>query len=244
MLIRAFRIVHLSLIFKFYGMGKSRFWSILFCIFSILSLFSCWYTQNDKKQKKEISNTDIVADSFTSSAVIGKKDSVEEKTEENDERPERGENAQYVSVSNVDTVSLYLFWKTFQKNIRTGNKKGVIEVLDFPIHAIVFATFQFSYDCDTLKFIQNEKKYLAVDIDKNNIEYHFGFVFSEILKKMIQGVSPDDLLKKSLKSSDKEVIYPFFVRDFMPKGNCYFDHRIYFYFQQINGIWRISISGE
>jgi|SRR4030095_4674578 len=151
---------------------------------------------------------------------------------------------QDTSFLSIDTVSLGNFWSSFQKNIRANNKRKVIDVLEFPIHAIFLVTFQFSYDCDTAKFILNENKYLGFDIDKNNVQQHYDLIFSKILKEMILNTSLKDLTEKRLESDGKNFTYAFFVRDFKPKGKCYFDHRIYFYFNQLDKNWKIAIGGE
>lgn len=223
-------------------MKKKQFYYNLFSVLGLLLFFSCSYTQNGERKEKIKLVGAIINDSSIVGIAQDKTDVAKGGMQLVSGRIDAIKQVQFAS--DVDTGSLSHFWKAFQKNIRIGNKNGIIEVLDFPIHAIFFTTFQFSYDCDTLKFIQNEKKYLDIDIDRDNIKLHFDFIFSKFFKKMILSTSAKDLMKKRLKSSENEVIYPFFVRDYFPNGNCYLDHRIYFYFQQIAGRWRISISGE
>lgn len=144
----------------------------------------------------------------------------------------------------IDTISLKNFWNSFQGNIRTNNKSKVIEVLEFPVHAVFLTAFQFSYDCDTARFVRDEKKYLDVDIDKNNAMKYYDFMFGGILKEMILNTSAEDLVQKGMNSSAPGIAFRFFVRDYIPKGKCYFDHSVYFYFRQIGGKhWLISISG-
>lgn len=65
------------------------------------------------------------------------------------------------SANNIpDSNSLDIFWKRFQDAVKKDNQEEVIKRLKFPIHAIHIVTFQFSYDCDTNKFIKNETEYI------------------------------------------------------------------------------------
>lgn len=144
----------------------------------------------------------------------------------------------------IDTISLNRFWNNFQENIRSNNKKAIIEVLEFPVHAIHPVLFRYAHDCDTVAYIKNEEKYASFDIDKNNINEFFDFVFSEVLKEIIEQTSTQDLLKKGHRSKTFQgLTYTFFPKNYKVKVNCPNDHNLKFYLSYDNSNWRIGIGG-
>lgn len=144
----------------------------------------------------------------------------------------------------IDTVSLKEFWNSFKENINYDNKNQIIEVLKFPVHAIHPVMFRYAHDCDTTAYIENEKKYENFDIDSNNINKYYDFIFSDVLKKIISQTSTQDLLKKGIRSkSSPMLIYVFFPKDYNVKVNCPNDHNLKFYFHQELKNWKIGIGG-
>ena len=146
----------------------------------------------------------------------------------------------------IDTVSLSIFWDNFKYNLHVKNKKKIIDVLEFPIHAEFFVDFQFAYDCDIETFKANEKKYSNFYIDKNNIEKYYDFVFSKPLKEMIAQTTVKDLLEKGERFKNHSgMVYHFFPQYFYQyaRENCPYDISLNFIISFENDKWGIIISG-
>jgi|GEM_PF-5959219 len=93
----------------------------------------------------------------------------------------------------IDTVSLTLFWKGFQRNISESNRDSIINILEFPVRAIYPVLFRFAFDCDTARFIKHEKQYADVSINREDAEEYYDFIFSDALKTFIRQTTVTDL---------------------------------------------------
>lgn len=144
----------------------------------------------------------------------------------------------------IDTVSLCVFWNGFQQDLRFGNKQKVIEVFNFPIHAIFPVLFRYAHDCDTIAYIENEEKYRDFDIDENQMTEYYDFVFTEVLKEIIYQTSVDDLLTKGYRSEKiPGITYTFFPKNYNVKVNCPNDHNLKFHISYKEDRWNIAIGG-
>lgn len=144
----------------------------------------------------------------------------------------------------IDTISLNRFWNNFQENINSNNRQRIIEVLKFPVHAIHPVIFQYAHDCDTAAYIENEQKYANIDIDNSNVDEYFDFIFSDVLKEIINQTSTQDLLERGIRSKSRSMLtYVFFPKDYQVKVNCLNDHNLKFYLHQELENWKIGIGG-
>ena len=143
-----------------------------------------------------------------------------------------------------DSISLKKFWSNFQSDLTKNNKEKIIECFEFPIQAYYFVLFQFSYDCDTIRFIENEKRYYNYEINRNNFKTNYDFIFTEEFKYIINNTSYDSLIKNAIISKDgKSLIYSFFSYNYYSNLNCFSDHCLYLYINQDFGKWTIKVGG-
>jgi len=142
-----------------------------------------------------------------------------------------------------DTISFKRFWGNFQYNIRNNNREEIIKVLKMPVHSIHFVQFKYSYDCDTLKYAKNVDIYSDFDIDENNINEYYDFMFCETLKKMLLQTSTDRIFKEGIRyKNSSELIFLFFPKKYF-KVNCPNDHNLKFVFSKCPKGWQIEIDG-
>jgi hypothetical protein len=145
----------------------------------------------------------------------------------------------------LDSASLDIFWNNFKLNLRENNKKGIINVLEFPIHAYNIVLFQYSYDCDTATFIEQEKKFLNIDIDSSNINRYYNFIFSDVFKEIINQTTTEDILERGvIYESGEGIAYRFFAKDYNVDVKCVNDHELTFYFYSKNNSWRVRVGGN
>lgn len=202
---------------------------LVIIILSFISVWSC----NAKKENKTNTQNDISTIFWGDKnlpVVFKKKDRLKTKKEQ--------------VAPQIDTLSLRDFWVNFQKNISEDNKQEVTKVLNFPVRAIYPVIFKFSYDCDTISYIQNEEKYNNFDITKENVEEYYDFLFSGVLKKAISQTTVDDLLKKGIRYEDNSgITYQIFPKNYI-KVDCPNDHliRLHISYKETTH-WSISISG-
>ena len=88
--------------------------------------------------------------------------------------------------------------------IKTGNKEEIIDKLDYPISAIIPINYQYAFNCDSLKFIDQKKLYSSLEISKDNVDVYFDLIFGSILKEIITQITVTDLLNESSFFSDIE----------------------------------------
>jgi hypothetical protein len=146
----------------------------------------------------------------------------------------------------IDTVSLTMFWNKLKNDLRTGNNTEVIEVFNYPIHAYYLVLFKFAYDCDTTSFNVDEDKYGNFDIDKNNIEDYYDFVFTDYLKDMIYQTRVTDVVEKGYRyKNNAGLTYNFFPQHCYKyaRNNCPNDHLLKFHISFANNKWNIEIGG-
>lgn len=144
----------------------------------------------------------------------------------------------------LDTASLYNFWTTFKKDIQADNKEYIVNVLEYPVRAYHLVLFQYAHDCDTTTFIKNEKEYYNLDINQTNVYEYYDFIFTDVLKKIIQQTSFEDLISKGIKEKGKPwLTYRFFPKDYDVQVNCSNDHLLMFYISEENDGWKIGIGG-
>ncbi|WP_116978941.1 hypothetical protein [Chitinophaga silvatica] len=144
-----------------------------------------------------------------------------------------------------DTTSFSQFWNEFRDNVISNNKQEVIKHLDFPIHAIFPVQFRFAYDCDTVRFINDEKMYGNFDINSNQIIEFYNFVFDPTFQKIIGATTVDRILKKGSQyrcSNGTCIEYQFFPKEYI-KVECSSDSNLKFYFRKENNSWKIEIGG-
>lgn len=208
------------------------------CLIISLSLFfiSCSFFSRTEKNRSPIDHqTKNISARYA------------EKEEEISAIAEKGNtalNKKNVDSILLDTVALKSFWGNFQNNLHNENRQKVIEVLDLPIHAIFLVLFRYAVDCDTLAYIENEKKYWNFDIDTNNIVQYYDFVFTEVLKKIINQTSVNDLLSKGyINDKIPGLTYIFFPKNYDVKVNCSNDHNLKFYITCKENRWLIGIGG-
>lgn len=101
----------------------------------------------------------------------------------------------------MDTASLLAFWDQFQGDLKAGHRTEVINVIQFPIHAIFPVLFRYAHDCDTAAYMKNEAQYLDFDIDSSNIEDIFlGIKFNEngiaLIGEVTNNIYDEDGFKK------------------------------------------------
>lgn len=159
---------------------------------------------------------------------------------------ERGRLQDDNSLMPIDTALWSKFWIDFQEDIRSNNKKQIIELLEFPVHAIYPVLFQYAHDCDTVAYIENEKRYGDFDVDSSNINEYYDFIFTDVLKDVILQTSVDDLYRKGIRyklSTGVSLTYQFFPKDYDVKVNCPNDHLLKFHISNELKGWQISIGG-
>lgn len=144
----------------------------------------------------------------------------------------------------IDSITLKEFWNSFQKSMRIDDRKTVVSNLDFPVHAIHPVIFKYSHDCDTSDYIKNEEKYANFDIEKKNVSEYYDFIFTPVLKSIIQQISYEMILDKGIRSKNTSmIIYNVFAKEYKVKVNCENDHNLKFYISKESDEWKISIGG-
>ncbi|QTY27304.1 hypothetical protein [Flavobacterium sp. CS20] len=222
----------------------------LICLSIVTLLIACDNGENKRqKTEKELSSDTKVTEDKKSRLPENRNEiiNIEHMPDTTGQRLEElkkiGETKDTIPDFPIDTISLEHFWNNFQNNIRNNNKDKVIEVLEFPVHAIFFVTFQFAYDCDTLKFMRNEDKYADFDIDNNNVMEYYNFMFCNTLKEIILQTSTKDLLKDGIRYKNRPgLIFMFYPKDYR-EISCPNDHNLQFYIRYENNRWHIGIGG-
>jgi hypothetical protein len=144
-----------------------------------------------------------------------------------------------------DSISLKDFWSKFQIDLINKNIENIVGYFEFPIHSYYFVLFRFTYDCDTVSFIQNEKIFYNVDIDSLNFFKYYEFMFFNELIEIIKNTSYEKLIKNSLiYEENQKVIYRFFIKDYFNSQKCYRDNCLVFYIHKDFGKWIIKVSGS
>lgn len=143
-----------------------------------------------------------------------------------------------------DTVSLSVFWDSFQTNLRTGKKDQVIGAFKLPIHASHFVNFKFSYNCDTSWFVNHEKEYISVDVDSTNAHQYYDFLFDEKFKLIVSRLSISEILQKGRLLMWQNVGLTVYIRyrEFF-QAECHSDSTLSLSFIYQNGEWAIEVGG-
>jgi hypothetical protein len=134
-------------------------------------------------------------------------------------------------------------WKTLQGYVKTSDTTKIANLIEFPIHLEEFALFHFSVDCDTLKFISNESKYMGSSISKASFNEYYSFVFDENLSSYILNTSADEiLLNQSNAIVNSGITIRLKTNDFN-NYNCPNDHsiRLHFYFSDDHWYLRFGV---
>lgn len=143
----------------------------------------------------------------------------------------------------IDSVSFNSFWKKFKSDIKNDNRKEVVKIIGYPVRAIYPVIFQYSYDCDTIKFIHNQEKYSDTVINIENINEYYDFVFNEVLKKVILKTSIEDLLKKGI-INNGGLTFEIYAKDYYSEIECPNDHLLMLHFyKNEEGYWMVSFGG-
>ncbi len=143
----------------------------------------------------------------------------------------------------IDSVSFNSFWKKFKSDIKNDNRKEIVKIIGYPVRAIYPVIFQYSYDCDTIKFIHNQEKYSDTVINIENINEYYDFVFNEVLKKVILKTSIEDLLKNGI-INDGGLTFEIYAKDYYSEIECLNDHLLMLHFyKNEEGYWMVSFGG-
>lgn len=148
----------------------------------------------------------------------------------------------------IDSTSFYTFWSNFKADILQQKSRSVLNSIKFPIHAEYPVLFRFACDCDTIHFIENEKKYGNFDINEQSFPEYFDFVFSKELILIISSISGKEILSGAIyeKNNSAKLLftYEIFPKNFkVVKTQCPNDHNLKLHFYCDSGKWMVRFGG-